>query len=76
MRSTASRNAPLTELLAASGLQTRGMRVAHEQSLWDNAGQVERTYRVIDELGPDGCSRAAIRALSLIDGGVPDRWRR
>lgn len=65
--------APLTELLDAAGLQIRGLRVAHEQSVWDNAARAERTYRVFDELGPGNQGRAANRALSLIDGGVQDR---
>lgn len=65
--------APLTELLDAAGLQTRGIRVAHEQSVWDHAALAERTYRVFDELGPGVQGRAANQALILIDGGVPDR---
>jgi len=65
--------APLIELLDAAGLQIRGILIAHEQSVWDNAARAERTYRVLDELGPGDRGRAAIQALSLIDGGVPDR---
>ncbi|MGH3844558.1 MAG: hypothetical protein ACRDS0_24395, partial [Pseudonocardiaceae bacterium] len=65
--------APLTELLAAAGLQTRGVRVAHDQSIWDNAQRLERVHRVLDELGPGDRARAALRALGLIDDGVPDR---
>lgn len=65
--------APLTELLTAAGLQTCGVHVAHDQSIWDNARQLERTHRVIEELGPGDRARAALRALELIDDGVPDR---
>lgn len=65
--------APLTELLDAAGLQTRGIRVAHDQSIWDNAQRLERAHRVFDELGAGDRARAALRALGLIDDGVPDR---
>ncbi|HYZ38055.1 MAG TPA: SEC-C metal-binding domain-containing protein [Pseudonocardiaceae bacterium] len=65
--------APLTELLSAAGLQTRGMHVAHDQSIWDNAQRLQRTHRVIDELGAGDRARAALRALRVTDAGVPDR---
>ncbi len=65
--------APLTELIDAAGLDRRGTLVAHEQSVWDYAELVERTHRVLDELGTTERARAALRALDLIDDGVPDQ---
>lgn len=65
--------APLAELLDTASLQIRGTKVAHEESVWDSAQRLERIHRVIDELGAGDRARAALRALSLIDEGVPDR---
>lgn len=54
--------APLSELLAAAGLQTRDTDVAHEQGVWDRAERLA-------EIGGGFEGQAATLALRLIDGG-------
>lgn len=62
--------APLSELLAAAGLQTRDTDVAHDQAVWDRAERLA-------EVGVGFRGEAATHALRLIEGGPagPDAAR-
>lgn len=64
--------APLSELLDAAGLHARGSDVAHEDSVWDNLERVQRSGRLLDQLGPGHCGRTALHVMGLIDDGVSD----
>jgi hypothetical protein len=63
---------PLSELAAIAGLEQRGDSFAHEESVWEQARTTVRTGRVFDRLGTGPTALAALRALTLIDGEVPD----
>ncbi|WP_147262035.1 SEC-C domain-containing protein [Blastococcus sp. TF02A-26] len=63
---------PLSELAAAAGLEQRGDYLAHEESVWEQARLADRSRRVFDRLGTGAMALSALRALTLIDTGLPD----
>ena len=63
---------PLSELAAAAGLQERGERYAHEQSVWRHAAAIDRAHRVSDLLGTGPAARSALRVLEFLDGEPPE----
>ncbi|MGH4015384.1 MAG: hypothetical protein ACRDSL_15955 [Pseudonocardiaceae bacterium] len=63
--------APLTELATAAGLERRGDRFAHEESVWKSAADFQRDGRVLERLGHGVQAWAAIRVLHLLDDDPP-----
>lgn len=63
---------PLCELAAVAGLEQRGDYLAHEESVWEQARLADRSRRVFDRLGTGAMALSALRALTLIDTGLPD----
>jgi hypothetical protein len=58
--------APVSQLLAAAGLEVRGTEVAHEDSVWQRAAKVSRTYRLMDRL-EGHLLHAVMHVLDTID---------
>ncbi|HEY3238981.1 MAG TPA: hypothetical protein VGL92_05410, partial [Acidimicrobiia bacterium] len=59
---------PLATLCAAAGLEPRGGRVAHDESVWQAGYEHALHWRILDRLGGD----AAETALRILDGAGDD----
>jgi hypothetical protein len=68
---------PLTVLAEAAGLEVRGARAAHDDSVWHADHQARRWHRVMHRMGSDyERSRPVLRLLDLADvvGGLDPSW--
>jgi hypothetical protein len=63
--------APVSQLLAAAGLEVRDTEVAHEDSVWRNAERVSRTYRLMDRLEGE-LLHEVLHVLDAVDEGPLD----
>ncbi len=71
----ASARPPLSELCRGAGLEIRGDVLAHEETVWENERLAQRVHRIVDRLGDDDDSHAALRVLEGFDEGTDDPGR-
>lgn len=67
----ATPTAPVSELLAAAGLEQRGVEFAHDESVWGQARTAARAGRLFDSLTDQDRRRQAARVLDVLD--APER---
>ncbi|MDN5932841.1 MAG: SEC-C domain-containing protein, partial [Pseudonocardia sp.] len=58
---------PLDELAAAAGLERRGDRLAHDESVWQRERDAHRLFRLMGHTGSPAAASAAMRALPALE---------